>query len=174
MMTRRDFETLLLTLESTTALLARAAASLSPAEARLRPAAGGFSFVENVWHLADLEREGYGTRIRRVLDEENPALLNFDGDRIARERCYQEKDVERGVALFARARKINLERLRRLSAAEWKRSGSQEGVGRITLADLPRMMSEHDRSHGDDIVALLALVRGTPIAERPHPTSAVA
>src|SRR5262245_62555618 len=51
-MNRRDFETLLLTLESTPALLARAAATLAPEQHRCRPSAGGFSFVENVWHLA--------------------------------------------------------------------------------------------------------------------------
>ena len=173
-MTRRDFETLLLTLESTPALVARAAASLSPAEARVRPAAGRFSFIENVWHLAEPEREGYGTRIERILGEENPALANFDGERVARERGYQDRDVERGLALFASARQENLGTLRALSAADWKRSGAQEGVGCVTLADLPRMMAEHDRSHEIEISDLLALLRGKPLAERPHPTSAVA
>jgi hypothetical protein len=174
MMTRRDFETLLLTLESTPALLRRAAISFAPGSARMRPGRGGFSFVENVWHLADLEREGYGTRIARILAEENPALENFDGDRIARERAYQERDVERGLAVFARARAANLEALRGLSAAQWDRPGSQEGVGRVTLADMPRMMAEHDRTHGDEIADLLALVRGAPVAGRPSGGSAVA
>jgi hypothetical protein len=174
MMTRRDFETLLLTLESTPALLRRAAASFSPGHARMRPGRGGFSFVENVWHVADLEREGYGARIARILAEENPTLENFEGERIARERGYQEKDVERGLALFARSRAANLEALRRLSGAQWDRSGSQEGVGRVTLADIPRMMAEHDRSHGDEISDLLALVRGAPLSGRPQGGSAVA
>lgn len=173
-MNRRELETLLLTLESTAAWLSRAAASFSPAEARLRPAGGGFSFVENVWHLADLEREGYAVRIRRILAEESPALLNFDGDRVARERAYQEQDLERGIALFARARTQNLEALLRLSASDWKRFGAQEGVGRVTLADIPRMMVEHDRSHAKDISALLAEVRGEKPAQRDHPSSAVA
>ncbi len=161
-MKRRDFEALLVTLESTAALLSRAAASLSPAEARRRPsaAAGGFSLVENVWHLADLEREGYGVRIRRILSESNPALLNFDGDRLARERAYQERDVDRGIVLFARARAQNLEALANLSRTEWKRSGSQEGVGSVKLEDIPRMMVEHDRAHGAEIASLLAEIRG--------------
>ena len=105
-MKRREFEALLVTLESTAALLSRAAATLSPAEARRRPAAGGFSLVENVWHLADLEREGYAVRIRRILGETNPALLNFDGDRIARERGVpgtRRRPRHRGVRPGARA-----------------------------------------------------------------------
>jgi hypothetical protein len=159
-MKRRDFEALLVTLESTAALLSRAAASLSPAEARRRPAAGGFSLVENIWHLADLEREGYGVRVRRILGESNPALLNFDGDRAARERGYQDRDVDRGIVHFARARAQNLEALARLSNADWKRSGSQEGVGCVRLEDIPRMMAEHDRSHVAEIASLLAEIRG--------------
>jgi hypothetical protein len=174
MMKRREFETILLTLESTPALLARAAAVLSPAEARRRPDEKSFSFVENVWHLADLEREGFGLRIRRLLAEDNPALLNFDGDRFARERGYQEKDVERGLALFARARALNLETLRRLRRADWKRAGSQEGVGRVSLADVPRMMAAHDRSHGADVAEILAIVRGECRSGCPRPSSAVA
>ncbi len=175
MMNRRDFETLLVTLESTPALLVRAATDLAGAAARVRPAGGGFSFVENVWHLADLEREGYGLRIRRILSEENPALLNFDGDRAARERGYQEKSLDLGLAIFAGARRINLDKLRVLRPADWKRAGSQEGVGRVTLADIPRMMAEHDRSHEAEIAALLAFHRGRPVAESPsRPTSAVA
>jgi DinB superfamily len=173
-MKRREFETILLTLESTPALLTRAAAALSPTEARRRPDEKAFSFVENVWHLADLEREGFGLRIRRILAEENPALLNFDGDRLARERCYQERDVERGLAFFARARAQNLDALRRLRRADWKRAGSQEGVGRVTLADVSRMMAEHDRSHGADVAEILAIVRGQSRSGCPRPTSAVA
>jgi hypothetical protein len=174
MMNRREFETLLLTLESTPALLTRAAGALAPSEAHRRPAERAFSFVENVWHLADLEREGYGLRIRRILAEDNPALANFDGDRLARERGYQERDIERGLALFARARAQNIETLRRLGPAEWNRSGSQEGVGRVVLSDIPRMMAEHDRSHSADIADILAMVRGEARSENERPTSAVA
>ncbi len=173
-MTRRDLETLLLTLESTPALLRHAAASFSSRQARVRPCRGGFSFVENVWHLADLEREAYGSRIARILGEENPGLENFDGEKVARDRNYQEKDLARGLAAFERARAANLAALRRVAGNQWDRAGSQEGVGRVTLADIPRMMAEHDRSHGDEIADLLALVRGAPRTDKAHGKSAVA
>jgi hypothetical protein len=174
-MKRRDFETLLLTLESTPALLARARAALSPSEARRRPDEKSFSFVENLWHLADLEREGFGLRIRRILAEENPALANFDGDRLAKERGYQEKDADRALALFARSRAQNLEILRRLRQADWKRAGSQEGVGRVSLEDVARLMAEHDRSHGADVAEILGMIReGKSRCEAARPKSAVA
>ena len=33
-----------------------------------------------------------------------------------------------------------------------QRSGIQDGVGRLTLADVPRMMHEHDTSHRNEII----------------------
>ena len=154
-MNRRELETLLLTLESTPVLLERAAAGISPMSAVRRPAAGGFSFVENVWHLADLEREGFGTRIRRVLSEEEPTLSNFDGNRIARERNYASRDLARGLASFREARRRNVEILRGISANDWRRRAVQEELGGLTLADIPRLMADHDRSHTAEVSALL-------------------
>jgi hypothetical protein len=174
-MNRRQLETLLVTLESTPALLQRAAEDLPAAQARRRPAGGGFSLLEIVWHLADLEREGYAVRIRRLLSEEEPSLANFDGDRIAQERRYQDRDLAEGLAAFAAARRRNLEKLRGLAAADWNRTGVQDGVGRICLADLPQKMAEHDQSHTQDIRQLLSEARGEPLSERgDRSTSAVA
>jgi len=176
-MNRRDLETLLLTLESTPALLARAADAICPSEASRKPADGGFSFVENVWHLADLEREAYGVRIQRIVSEDEPLLSNFDGDRIARERRYQDRDVTAGLAAFASARRRNLEALRHRAVSDWKRSGVQDGVGTVTLADLPRMMAEHDRSHTADVSRLIEELSGSesdcpPEDARPRSVSA--
>ncbi|MEP6769775.1 MAG: DinB family protein [Acidobacteriota bacterium] len=178
-MNRRELETLLLTLESTPLLMARAARGLSASDARCRPAAGGFSLAENVWHLADLEREGFGVRIRRILCEDDPTLSNFDGDRIAQERSYQSRDIEAGIQAFTESRRRNIETLRSLTSADWNRGGVQDGVGPLSLADLARKMAEHDRSHTSDVAALLAEISSTsaPCGTAPptlHRVSAVA
>lgn len=122
---------------------------------RTPPPDGGFSFVEQVWHLADLEREGYAERIRRILGEAEPELPDFDGDRIARERRYLERDEQAGLARFTAAREHNLAALHGATAAQRARSGTQAGVGRITLDDVARMMCEHDRGHREEIEDLL-------------------
>jgi hypothetical protein len=136
------------------ALLRDVAAALSGA-VRRRPAAGGFAFVEHAWHLADLEREGYGVRIRRLLTETEPVLPDFDGDRLARERDYLAGDTSLALEMFTQARARNLERLAALDAVALSRRGTQEGVGEVTLARLPRMMAAHDAGHAAEMIALV-------------------
>jgi hypothetical protein len=45
--------------------------------------------------------------------------------------------------------------LRTLGGSQWCRAGSQDGVGRVLLADLPHMMAAHDASHRAEIEAWL-------------------
>src|SRR5215468_3573879 len=82
---------------------------------------GPFALVEHFWHLADLEAEGFGARIRRLMNEENPWLADFDGERIARERSYLARDAAEGLRAFAAARSANLELLARVT--DWTRAG---------------------------------------------------
>ena len=42
-----------------------------------------------MWHLCDLEREGFGVRIRRLRDETTPHPPDFDGTRVAQQRDYR-------------------------------------------------------------------------------------
>jgi uncharacterized damage-inducible protein DinB len=136
--------------------LRAAAARLGQAREREAPEGGGFSMVEQAWHLADLEREGFGARIARLLAEDAPRLPDFDGARVARERDYRARTLDEGLAAFAAARAENLARLRALPDEAWARAGTQDGVGPVTLGDLPRLMCEHDDSHRAEIAALLA------------------
>jgi hypothetical protein len=173
-MNRRELETLFLTLESTPALLAKAAADLPEDRVRQRGAMGGFSFVEHVWHLADLEREGYGVRIRRLLSEDEPLLSNFDGERVANERLYQRRDLADGLLAFASARMRNLQLLRDVPNGDWTRTAEQEGIGAVALGDIPRMMVEHDRAHGEEIAALFREIRDGVVPAHAPRASAVA
>jgi DinB superfamily len=123
---------------------------------RRAPTLGGFCLVEHAWHMADLEREGFSVRLRRLREESEPFLPDFDGDRAARERHYAARALDAGIAAFAAARAANLALLRELVPAEWTRAGTQQGVGRLTLAEVPGMMLRHDRQHAAEIAALVA------------------
>src|SRR6266446_4517629 len=93
-------------LSRTPALLARVAAQVPEALVRVR--SGPFALVEHAGHIADLEREGFGERVRRLIAEEDPFLPNFDGERIAREREYLMLDLAPAIAAFTAAREQTL------------------------------------------------------------------
>ncbi len=117
-------------------------ASLAPGEVTLRGPDGAFSPVAHCWHLADLEREGFGVRLNRLRDEVDPGLPDFEGGRIATERNYKSLSLEAGMAAFRQARLDNLAVLRSLEDEEWLRSGRQAGVGKVSLRDMPRLMDD--------------------------------
>lgn len=133
--------------------LAAAFEGVSAADAASAGPDGSFGPVEQCWHLADLERDGFGIRIRRLLTESQPRLPDFDGAAIAQERCYRSRSLTEGLAVFRAARQDNLAMLGEVRAADWTRAGTQDGVGTVALCDIPAMMAEHDASHRLEIEA---------------------
>jgi len=154
-MTGTDASDLLRDLEAMPGELRAAAAKVDVDRWAEPPENGGFSLVEQAWHLADLEREGYGQRIRRLLAEDDPLLADFDGDRVARERSYRTRSLEEGLTAFAEARAANVALLRSLATESWSRAGRQEGVGRVSLGAIARMMREHDAAHRGEVAGLI-------------------
>jgi DinB family protein len=122
---------------------------------RAKTAATPFALIEHAWHLADLEQEGFGARIERILAESNPYLPDFAGDEIARLRRYIEQPMMPALLRFRAAREANLARLSSASETDWPRKGTQEFVGEITLEGVLKSMLRHDIAHANEIVELL-------------------
>jgi DinB superfamily len=150
---RREQEELLAELASMPDLLQERFGGLQGERAARRPGDDRFAPVEHCWHLADLEVEGFGERIRRLAEELEPELPDFEGGRLAEERRYRTRSLADGIAAFRAARRENLRRLRSLNPEQWLRRGTQDGVGPVSLCDLPAMMAEHDAAHREEIDA---------------------
>jgi|SRR6185369_2520952 len=114
---------------------------------RYRPADGRFSILENVCHLRDIEIEGYTNRIKRILEEDAPELLDIDGGRLAIEREYNNQELIPALNTFVEAREENVARLRNVEIREFEKTGNLQGVGQVTLERLLEMMLEHDEGH---------------------------
>jgi len=153
MLNKAEQDTLLSELEAMPAFLEASLGTFSPPDSIASGANNTFSPVEHCWHLADLEREGYAVRIRRLREELDPLLPDFDGARIARERRYKSRSLAAGIAAFREARLKNIAAFRALSPDDWVRRGTQEGIGAIALCDVPATMTEHDHSHRQEIEA---------------------
>ena len=140
------------------ALMAR----MSPEKQTLKPRPDVFSARENVHHLRDIEAEGYGVRLLRMLGEPDPVLKDLDGGALARERNYNGRAHEPALAEFALLRAANVERLSRLSPEDLDRAGAWENVGPVTLGKVLGLWREHDRGHMDEIAWLAGELPSEP------------
>ncbi len=142
---------LLAELEAMPEFLERFCARLSAEQITLPGPQGLFSPVEQVWHLADLEREGFGARIDRLQRELDPQLPDFDGAAVAATRNYRGLPLAAGLKAFKAARMRNVQEFRHMTETAWSRSGTQEGLGRVSLCDIPSMIRAHDAAHMQEI-----------------------
>lgn len=153
-MTTDEIQSLRSFLAETPARVRELASDINETEARWKPSPEEFSALEQVCHLADLERDGYTVRIEKLTREAEPFLPDFDGARVAAERDYRNLSLETMLDAFAHARESNVRALGLLSAGDFERGGMLETVGRITLATLLSKMREHDEGHLEELSSL--------------------
>jgi transcriptional regulator with XRE-family HTH domain len=118
---------------------------------RSKPASSGFSLLEHVCHLRDLDSDGYRVRLERMLAEQCPALPDIDGDALARERNYQTQDLATALTAFTATRLEIVARLAKLSLEERQRTGLMAGTKEITIEGLAEAMMAHDSEHLDQL-----------------------
>jgi len=131
-------------------------AAIPQAAWRSKPAGGGFSLVEHVCHLRDIDGDGYRVRLERMLTEERPTLPDLDGDALARARNYLSQDLATALAAFTATRLAIVARLAKLSPEERQRTGLMAGKTEITVDGLVEMMTAHDSEHLDQLSDLRA------------------
>jgi hypothetical protein len=153
-MNEAEYSKAIETLRGAPALVAEATRGLSPDAASRKPSGGEFSILENVAHLHDIEKEGYAVRIRRLIKEDHPFLNDIDGERLAIERSYNQRDLQAELRAFASARLETVSVLERTPVSALGRQGDLEQVGTIDLARLVELMVEHDRGHLEEIERL--------------------
>jgi hypothetical protein len=156
-MNGREYLKILEYLAQTPRKIATLVDPLSAAALLRRPAPDAFCALEQVCHLRDIEREGYEVRVRRILQEDRPALQNIDGARLAIERDYRSQDLAAALADFTAARGKSVRLLRETTPAQRMRTGNLDGSGACSLYALAEMMRLHDREH----IAELEAIRGS-------------
>jgi hypothetical protein len=134
--------------------LSDVAGGLLDDQQRWKPRGEDFSLLEHVCHLRDLEREGYGVRIERILREDRPSLPDFDGAQVARERDYLQESLPRALESFGAARAHNLAVVSNLAAAQLGRIGLLDPAGEVSIEGLLAMMCAHDEEHREQIAEL--------------------
>ncbi|ACZ38120.1 DinB family protein [Sphaerobacter thermophilus] len=107
---------------------------------------GGWGAVEILAHLRDWDEVNLD-RVRRMLEEDNPNLENFDTDFWAIERDYHAQDPRKALAAFREIRGRLVRLLSSLNEADWERRGRHPVWGEITLASFVRRIEDHDQEY---------------------------
>lgn len=116
-------------------ILAYALHDLSEEQAKARPGPGSWSIAELTAHLADADLV-ISDRIKRVIAEDEPALLAFDESAWTSRLFANDAPLAESLAIFQVNRRWTERILRRCSQADFARSGRHDQAGRITLAEL--------------------------------------
>src|SRR4051794_25078065 len=114
-------------------LLVYAAGSLTPDQERARAGPGGWSIAELVAHLVDSDLVA-ANRMKWVIAEPEPAMLNMDETAWVKRLRSQEMPVEEAVNLFVANRHWMARVLRGCAAEDFARAGYHSERGRMTLA----------------------------------------
>lgn len=139
--------------------LAAFTARFPAAQRTRRPAGTGFSLVEHVCHLRDLDVV-FAQRFRAIRTAHLPVIESVDGTVLARELDYLHQSLDDAREAFRRSRLRLCASLRKLKRAQLGRCGLRDGVRRMTIDELARELLDHDRTHClelDELAAELGL-----------------
>jgi hypothetical protein len=134
--------------------LERRTAGLDDAMLRRAEAAGKWSAIEVIQHLADTEVV-YAWRTRQILTVDRPEIQGYDQDGWARKLGYAAMPLDVALGQLRGVRAANLRLWRSLTPAERARVGLHSERGPESLDLLIRMMGAHDLVHRRQIDRVL-------------------
>ncbi len=134
-------------------LIEEALHGLSDDELRRRPSPDEWSALEVCCHLRDYAQEE-GVRVRRLVEEDEPALEAYDQEARAIERNYQGEDIRR-VHTALRAFWGGLAyQLEGLSDQQWERGGTHPERGAVTVRSRAERQVAHAQAHLEQLRAI--------------------
>ena len=127
-------------------------ATIPAAQVRFRPErwdgipSEHFDPLGQLWHLRDIEIDGYHVRFRRALEEDAPLLADIDSYALADARGPRGP-AEVALAEFEAARVQTVAMLKALTPEQLARPAMFDGFGPITVRGLMHLLCSHDHQH---------------------------
>lgn len=135
-------------------VLARRIAGASRRRLMTRPAPGKWSVGEILAHLSEIELL-WGYRLRTMLEREEPEIVGMDQEVWARVGRYDRRNPRESLAVFSALRRSHVALLSSLTPKALARRARHAQFGRLTIADIARLLAGHDVNHTRQIDAIL-------------------
>jgi len=110
----------------------------------------GWSARMVVHHLADSEAMAY-TRIRRLLADDAPVVIQGYDEPTWAERLHYDRPIEASLAVIEAVRAASLSLLGTLSADEWTRTGTHSESGAYSVDGWLAIYAGHPQEHAEQI-----------------------
>lgn len=137
-------------LRDTPEAAARAISGLTAAQLKTPEAAGKWSIVQVLRHLADSEVV-WGWRMRLILAHDRPAITGYDQDLWADRLHYADSDPAEALDALRVLRRDNLRLLERATPGDLARVGVHAERGEESAGYLMRLFAGHDLLHLNQI-----------------------
>jgi hypothetical protein len=121
-------------------------------EVRMRPRDDCWSTLEYACHVRDVFRV-FDRRLALMMREDDPAFPNWDQDATALADAYGTQDPEIVSAELSEAATAVADRIDRLGADAWARSGTRSDGARFTVETLLRYLVHDPVHHLHDVGA---------------------
>ncbi|NIS80043.1 MAG: HAD family hydrolase [Anaerolineales bacterium] len=113
---------------------------------------------EIVCHMRDVENEVNLPRVRSILTQHEPYLSAFDTDQWAEERDYLCQSGLEALNDFSESRLQVIAELASLKADRWSRPARHSLFGPTSLAEVLRIVTDHDLLHLAQLRSTLAMM----------------
>jgi hypothetical protein len=107
---------------------------------------GRWSIQQVVIHCMDSELVS-ADRLKRMIAEDNPTLIGYDENKFAANLSYDEQPAEEAAAIVDANRKLFAIVLRRLPESAWRRKGTHNERGVITVGSYLKSTVDHLEHH---------------------------
>jgi DinB superfamily len=136
----------------------RSAVEGVPDAALSQPAPDGWSIKDVVGHLCDVSKITH-RRLDMMIRLEEPKLLTYDQDALAKERNADATRIDDLLAEYAAQRSRTVDMLAELVHWNWARPGRHERLGRISIRQQVELWLEHEDNH----LAQIRSLREVPV-----------
>ena len=92
-----------------------------------------------------------GIRLRRLIAEDDPLIVGYDGDEFARRLHYSDRPIEPALDAIAAARATTAQILAGLTEAEWARTGTHSESGPYGVERWLEIYAKHCHEHAEQI-----------------------
>jgi len=142
------------TLAATPGILKTLLAATQPEQLNWKPSAERWSVSEVLGHLIHVEENNLRVRVRRIVEEDVPTLVNYDQMAEYAKGSYSGKDGREQLGRFSRVRAETMQWLRTVPASKWDCTGKHPEVGIIRARQVINLWAFHDLGHIRQIAEL--------------------